>query len=292
MAIDENPQEVRQPESSTSAGKVAALVAVLALLVIGQIYTLAKLSSTRGALESQQAAAERALRTQLEQQFSSKLTALENSNAQQLEALREELESTAKRMGSTGKELRRAREMVTNLQNEQRQQADTLKQEIALKADQLQVGALNESVSATRTDLDSTKKVLEETIKQLGMTRSEFGTLIARNHDEIEKLRQLGDRDYFEFALEKKQPQRVANVGLVLKKANAKRKRFNLALLADDMEVEKKDRTINEPVFFYVGGSKRFYELVVNKVESNRVTGYISTPKGAVQVASRMEGTR
>jgi len=71
-----------------------------------------------------------------------------------------------------------------------------------------------------------------------------------------------------------------------------KRHRFNLALLADDMEIEKKDRSVNEPIFFYLRGSKRFYELVVNKVESGKVMGYISTPKGAVQVASRSEGAR
>jgi len=84
----------------------------------------------------------------------------------------------------------------------------------------------------------------------------------------------------------------VANVGLVLKKTNIKRHRFNLALLADDMEVEKKDRTVNEPLFFYLKGQKRFYELVVNQVESNKVSGYISTPKGAIEVAARSEGAR
>jgi hypothetical protein len=68
---------------------------------------------------------------------------------------------------------------------------------------------------------------------------------------------------------------------LILKKTSVKRHRFNLALVADDMEVEKKDRTVNEPIFFYLRGSKRFCELVVNKVESRRVAGYISTPKGA-----------
>jgi hypothetical protein len=119
------------------------------------------------------------------------------------------------------------------------------------------------------------------------MARSELGTLIARNHDEVEALRKLGDRDYFEFTAAKGQTARVANVGLVLTKTNTKRHRFNLVLQADDMDVEKKDRTVNEPVFFYLKGQKRFYELVVNKVESKVITGYISTPKGALEVAAR-----
>ena len=149
------------------------------------------------------------------------------------------------------------------------------------------MGALSQDVSATRSDLDSTKKLLDTTRSDLGMARSELGTLIARNHDDIETLRKLGDRDYFEFTVDKGKSVRVANVGLALKKTNSKRYRYNVVLQADDMEVEKKDRSVNEPVFFYLKGQKRFYELVVNKVESTKVSGYVSTPKGAVEVASR-----
>ena len=71
-----------------------------------------------------------------------------------------------------------------------------------------------------------------------------------------------------------------------------KRHRFNLELLADDVQVEKKDRTINEPIFFYVSGSKRPYELVVNEVKPNQVKGYLSTPKGATEVAARSDEWR
>ena len=227
------------------------------------------------------------LSAQIDQQFSTRMAALESSNAQQLEAVRKEIDNASKRTGSTGRELKKARAMVEKLQVDQQQQADQLKQELARKADQQQVGALSQDVSATRSDLDSTKKVLESTRADLGMARSEFGTLIARNHDEIETLRKLGERDYFEFTLTRNTLARVAGVGLTLKKTNVKRHRFNFVLEADDMQIEKKDRTVNEPMFFYIGGSKRPYELVVNKVQSNQVTGYVSAPKGTVQVATR-----
>jgi len=296
MAIDEVPEQevlhMNPPEGSGQGLKFGLIFVILAALVIGEIYTLARISSVRTSWEAQQTAAQQALSTQLEQRYSSQIAALQNSNAQQLEALRQELAAASKRTGSTGKELRRARTMVEQLQSEQRQQADKLKSEIAQKADQQQVGALSQDVSATRTDLENTKKVLDATRADLGMSRSELGTLIARNHDDIETLRKMGERDYFEFVLDKSQSQHVAGVGLILKKTNVKRHRFNMALLADDMEIEKKDRTVNEPIFFYLRGSKRFYELVVNKVESRRVAGYISTPRGAVQVASRSEGAR
>lgn len=296
MPIDEVPrQEVLPMNPSAGSGhtfKFVLIFVVLAALAIGEIFTLARISSVRTALEAQQAKLQQTLSTQLDQEYSSKFAALEASNARQLEALRQQLETASKRSGSTGKELRRARALVEQLQTEQKEEAEKLKMELAQKADQQQVGALSQDVSATRSDLENTKKVLDATRADLGMARSEMGTLIARNHDDIEQLRKMGERDYFEFALDRNQPQHVAGVGLVLKKTNAKRHRFSVALVVDDMEVEKKDRTINEPIFFYLRGQKRFYELVVNKVESGKVAGYMSTPKGAVQVATRSEGAR
>ncbi len=295
MAIDDVPEQKDSSLTSPEAGgrnrMFVILLAVLAVLAIGEIYMLSQLGSLRSSFQAEQEKTRQELSAELEQRLSTQLLTLRESNAEELGALKEELDSAAKRMGSTGRELRRARTMVTDLQNQQKEQAELLKQEIALKADQQQLGALSQDVSATRTDLDSTRKTLEDAVNQLGMTRSEFGTLIARNHDEIEALRKLGDRDYFEFVLERKQPARVAGVGLVLKKTYVKRNRFNLTLLADDLEIEKKNRTVNEPMFFYVGGSKKYYELVVNKVESRRVRGYVSTPKGAAQMATRTEGT-
>jgi len=178
--------------------------------------------------------------------------------------------------------------MVAGLQKRQQQQADELKKEIAKKADDEELGALSQNVSTTQTDLASTKQNVDQLSKDLGMARSELGTLIARNHDDIEALRKLGDRDYFEFTLTKNERQNIAGLGLTLKKTNVKHNRFDLNLLADDLQVEKKGRSVNEPIFFYLAGSKKPYELVVNKVESDRVTGYISTPKGATQeMASR-----
>ena len=159
---------------------------------------------------------------------------------------------------------------MTQLQKDEQARSAQLQAQLAQKADQQQVGALNQDVSTQRTDLDNTKKSLDSVRSDLGMARSEMGTLIARNHDDIETLRKLGERDYFEFTASKKAPARVAGVGLTVIKTNVKRHQFNLAMLVDDVRVEKKDRTINEPIFFYVNGSKRPYELVVNQVSQTR----------------------
>jgi hypothetical protein len=65
----------------------------------------------------------------------------------------------------------------------------------------------------------------------------------------------------------------------MLKKTNVKRHRFNMNLLTNDMAIPKDNRTVDEPIFFTTGKSREFSELVVNTVDQNKVTGYISTPK-------------
>jgi hypothetical protein len=50
-------------------------------------------------------------------------------------------------------------------------------------------------------------------------------------------------------------------------------------VIADDQRVEKKDRTIHEPVQFYVSGARQPYEIVVNEVQKDRIVGYLSVPK-------------
>ncbi len=292
MAIEDlrSLQSVEPPAPERS--RPWGLYIVVAGLVLAQAYTLYSMISLRYFLQAEQAQALKELDAKLEKQFAERLAAFEHSNSRQLAAMKDNLQEASKRVNSQTGEIQHAREMVTKLQIQQSQQASQLKNEIARKADQEQLGALNQDVSKTRSDLESTKKTVGNIVDNLGMTRSEFGTLIARNHDDIEYLRKLGDRDYFEFSIEKRQMQRVAGIGLTLKGTNIKRHRYTLTLLVDDLLVEKKNRTVNEPIFFYVSGSRRPFELVVNSVEQNRVKGYLSTPKGGAQVAGRTDGKR
>jgi hypothetical protein len=295
MAIDEIREQQgppMDPAGNTGHGvKFMVIFLVLAALAVGEFYTVNRMSSIRDEQVNQQNQLRKDLTAQIQDQVLTHLTAMEHQNTQQLAAVKAEFDQTTKRMGSQGGELKRARAMVTQLRDQQRQQDVELKQQLAEKADQKQLGSLTEDVSSTKSDLETTKKVVSTLAADLGMARSDLGTLIARNHDDIEYLRKLGERDYYEFKIARNSPTRVAGVGLDLRKTNVKRYRFNVAITADDMQVEKKDRTINEPVFFYVNGSKKPYELVVNSVQSTEVKGYISTPKGATEVAVRSEGT-
>ena len=147
--------------------------------------------------------------------------------------------------------------------------------QLATKANVDDVNKLNGDVSGVRTDLDATNNSIQ-------MARSEMGTLIARNHDEIDQLRRMGQRDYYEFTVTRKSgAERVGSIMVELKDINTKKNQYTINVLADDKSFEKKNRSVNEPIFFYTGGSKAALELVVNKVSKTTASGYLSVPKSA-----------
>jgi Hyaluronan mediated motility receptor C-terminal len=295
MANDDVPVE-DNPQGSIFAGRsmnswMKIILIALAVLVVAEIYSISRIAGTGKAIRAQNAKTRQELSTEFNNQLSARVMALEHANQEQLGALRVELDQASRHLGAQGGELRRARDMVAKLQTEHAQQVNDLKHEIALKADQQQLGALNADVSNTKTDLNKTKQNVDELASNFGMTRTRFGTLIARNHDEIDALRKLGERDYYEFTLVRHKPIHLASIGLDLKKTNKKHHTFTLDLLVDDVWVQKDHRTINEPIFFSTRGSQTFSELVVNKVDKDVISGYISTPKNvAHQMASRSGG--
>ena len=138
-------------------------------------------------------------------------------------------------------------------------------------------------VKQVRTEVANTQGQLERTIADLKRTTGDMGVLsglIATNSKEIDALKQLGDRNYTEFTLYKgKEPIKLADVSILLKKADVKANRYTLELQVDDRKIEKKDRQANEPVQFYVGDSRQPHELVVNQVGKDLIVGYLATPK-------------
>ena len=68
-----------------------------------------------------------------------------------------------------------------------------------------------------------------------------------------------------------------------MRKVDEKHSRYTLDVSADDRNIEKKDKNLDEPVQFYTGKNPVLFELVVNNIEKNKVSGYLSTPKGAPQ---------
>src|SRR6201985_1923734 len=142
--------------------------------------------------------------------------------------------------------------------------------QLATKANVDDINKLNGDVSGVRSDLDATNNSIQ-------MARSEMGTLIARNHDEIDQLRRMGQRDYFEFTVTRKNgAERVGSIMVELKDTNQKKNQYTINVLADDKSFEKKNRSVNEPIFFYTSGTRQAVELVINKVSKSTATGYLS----------------
>jgi phage shock protein A len=146
-----------------------------------------------------------------------------------------------------------------------------------------EVGTVKQDVSKTQSELQSTIADLKRANGDMGV----MSGLIATNAKELAALRDLGDRNYVEFSLPKTgKAQRVGDIQVAVKKTDVKRSKFTVDVIADDRTIEKKDRTANEPVQFYVlSKARQPYELVVNEVTKDAVKGYLAVPK--VQIARK-----
>lgn len=140
---------------------------------------------------------------------------------------------------------------------------------------QTQLAEQQKQIESTRDDLGKTRDDLQG---RLNSTRDDLSTSIARNHDELVILEKRGERSYTEFKLDKeKQFQRIGSVRLSLRKADLKHKSFDLAMMVDDNELQKKKVNLYEPVWINLAGEQ--LELVVNQISKDHVQGYLSAPK-------------
>jgi hypothetical protein len=145
------------------------------------------------------------------------------------------------------------------------------------------IGEVSTDVGNVKTDVAATKSELEKTIATLKATQGDLGVqsgLIATNGKELAALRALGERNYTEFKIAKtKAPQKVGDIAVQLIKADPKNNRYTIKVVADDKTVEKKDKTLNEPVQFLLSRATQPYELVVNEVRKDLISGYVAAPK-------------
>ena len=218
----------------------------------------------------------------MQQDFSTQIAQLQQHETQVDTAnagLQSDLTVVTKRLRLTQSDLKKARDEAESIRTEDQQKIAEVdanaKTELATKASTDEVKSVDGKVDGVRTDLSGTQNDLK-------MARSELGTLIAKNHEDVEQLRRLGERDYIEFTIDaKNKPQKVGAFVVELRGTNPAKKRFNVALVVDDSRIEKKNLPVNEPVFFHQGSDRRPLELVVNTVAKDKVTGYISVPKAA-----------
>ncbi|HXZ12891.1 MAG TPA: hypothetical protein VEG64_10890 [Candidatus Sulfotelmatobacter sp.] len=211
---------------------------------------------------------------------------LDRTNSR-LADLKGQLDVTSQKLGLTGDEVARARSLAQTAKKEQEKSDAALRQQIGqVQADtSTKFGEVATEISGTKTDLAATKSDLEATKGRMQTAIGDLNVqsgLIARNHDEVEELKRLGQRDIFEFTLGKtKGAQRVGPIQILLRKVDQKKYRYTMNVVADDKSIEKKDKTVGEPVQFYVRGARAPYEIVVFELAKDQAKGYLSTPKSA-----------
>jgi hypothetical protein len=194
-----------------------------------------------------------------------------------LAAVRGQTATIAERTGMTEAELEKTAKAARQLREEQRKGQESLENLGG------EVGKVKEDVAASKAAIEAAQAQLQRAIGDLG----EQSGLIARNADELSALKKAGLREYYEFDVKKaKAPSPVGPVAVRLTGADAKRHKFNMMLVVDDIEIEKKDKTLFEPVQFYRKGSRQLNEIVVFNVQKDRITGYLSTPKAGDAVAA------
>jgi chromosome segregation ATPase len=275
--------EEQTVETRNSSSWQLPAIIVLGLVALGGLgfgwSASAKLDGTQQAVAAQLKTAEQSVQQDMSS-LKDRLAQDEKANTD----LQGDLKVVTDKLKITQGQLKKARQEAAKLNDETTQKLTALDtsvhSELATKATSDDVKTVDTKVVGVRSDLDATRDDLK-------MAKSEMGTLIARNHDEIDQLRRLGERDYVEFTIAgRNKPQKVANVTVELRGINEKRNQFNLAMTVEDKRFEKRNRALNEPIFFYISGTHIPEELVINKVGKNTVSGYVSIPKANSQVAS------
>jgi len=277
-----------QPEPQRSGLMVALVTGAIIALVAANIYLYVQIDHVRADVAKQH----ESLMTELSnlRDASSVTTA---SQMRHLETLKEELEAAraqARNAASQGKQeaIARAEQLARQIQTEEAKVQQQVSREITdVKQTANQANAkiadVSTDVGGVKTQVSETQAELQKTIADLKSTRGDLGVqsgLIATNAQELAALRRLGERNYFEFKLGKaKQPQRVGDITLLLKKTDVKKHSYTVDVMADDKLTEKKDKNVNEPVQFYTSKAKQPYELVVNQVQKDQIVGYLATPK-------------
>ena len=219
------------------------------------------------------------------------------SQKKHLETLKDELTEARRQAAQAAGQakadaVKRAEVLAAKIEQAQAQQARQTQAAIGEVKEQAsnantRIEAVSGDVSNVKTEVASTKSELDKTISDLKKVTGDLGLTsgyVATNAKELAALKRLGERNYFDINLAKtKQPQRVGDIALMLKRTDPKKNKYTIEVLADDKTIEKKDKTANEPIQFLTSkGGRTPYEIVINQVKKDQIVGYLATPKETV----------
>jgi chromosome segregation ATPase len=282
------PTAYYRPEPSNSNVKTALVGGALAALLVSNVYLFIQIHD----MKADAAKSRDSIEAEVEnlKENSSQVVA---TNRKHLENLKDDLENARRQANLAASQAKKESLTYTEQQAkrlEQQQEATTQKvtgqiSEVkdAANTANAKIENVNGEVTNVKSLVATNKNELDKTILDLKKVTGDLGVTsgyVATNGKELDALKRLGERTYVEFKLAKgKQPQRIGEVSMILKKADPKHNRFTFELTADDKTTEKKDRTINEPIQFLMARAKQPYEIIVNSVQKDLIVGYLAEPK-------------
>lgn len=284
--MSEIPENYTNVENKSGSSWQLPAIVVLALVALGGLFfgwsNSAKVDAARQAVNDQVKAVEQTTQQDLSA-LKERLTADEKANTE----LQGDLKVVTDKLKITQGQLRKARKEASEANSATTEKLTALDTSVH---SELATKATTDDVKTVDTKVTTVNDSLTKTINDLNMARSELGNLIAKNHDEIDVLRRLGERDYIEFTITgKNQPQKVGNLSIELKGVNVKKNRANVIVVLEDKKLEEKNRNVNSPIILYPTGQRQADELVINKVGKNTISGYLSTPKAGAQPTTASE---
>ncbi len=276
------------PPPSSANWRMPLLIGVIALLVVSNIYLFTQVERVKTDNKNEMAKLSADLKGAVEKMRIDSSADVQRSR-HTIEALQSDLQAqrrAANRAVGQAKidAQKRVEALQTQVASEQAQQQQVINS-VKQTADTAttQLANVSTDVGNVKTDVQKTRSELEQTVANLKRVTGDVdnhASLIATNGKELDALKALGERNYSEFTITKsKQATRVGDVTVQLKKVDVKRNKFTLTITADDKQVEKKDRTVNEPIQFYTSKARQPDEIVVNQVRKDTIVGYLATPK-------------
>ena len=234
------------------------------------------------------------------------LAQFRDSSKEEATEIASKLDAVTQRLGVTAGDLQKARQQFAQRIKQHQESVDNkLATELATKASSTDVdafrqeavsklavvqevqkdadaklGNVSNDVTVVKGDLASARR---DFARDLSDVKTTLNDGIARNAAELALLRKKGERDYLDLDIRTKTAfQRIGDIQISVTKTDPKRQKYSVVILADDNHLEKRDRTVNEPVQFMVGHDQLRYEMVINAVNKDRIQGYLSTPKDKV----------
>jgi uncharacterized phage infection (PIP) family protein YhgE len=140
--------------------------------------------------------------------------------------------------------------------------------------------AADRRLSRMQAQLDAQGKEIEQTRGDLTSATTQLTGSIAKTHDELVVLEKRGERNYFEFDIQKsKQFEHEGPIGISLRKADTKHQFADLQLTVEDRNLVQKHVNLDQPVMYYQSDSEVPIQIVINDITKNHIHGYVSAPK-------------